>query len=84
MAKKQSTVSRRAFLSNAAIIGASSTLGASSLLTSCVGGSNENKLIPLRPASEIYIPDLPTRQSMAGPLKRRLSGAASILYASAN
>ena len=44
MTKKQSTVSRRAFLSNAAIIGAAGTLGAGSLLTSCTGGNNENNL----------------------------------------
>jgi len=77
MTKKNSTVSRRAFLSNAAIIGASGTLGAGSLLNSCAGGGNENKFIPLRPASEIYIPDLPDKAIDGKPIKAALIGCGS-------
>ena len=68
MTKAKSTVSRRTFLSNAAIIGASGTLGAGSLLTSCAGG-NENKLTPLRPAGSYYLPDLPDKAIAGRPLK---------------
>ena len=75
MSKKKSTVSRRAFLSNAAIIGASGTLGAGGLLTACSsGGSNENKLTPLRPAGEVYIPDLPDKAIDGKPLRAALVG----------
>ena len=72
MTRKESTVSRRAFLSNAAIIGASSSLGAGTLLASCAG--NENKLTPLRPAGEIYIPDLPDKAIDGKPIKAALIG----------
>jgi predicted dehydrogenase len=73
MSNKQSQVSRRAFLSNAAIIGASGTLGAGSLLTAC-SGSNENKFTPLRPASELYIPDLPDKAYDGKPIRAALIG----------
>ena len=43
----KSTISRRAFLSNASIMGASGVLVAGGALTACSSGeSNENKLIP--------------------------------------
>ncbi len=78
MTKKQSTVSRRSFLSNAAIIGASGTLGAGSLFTACSGGgNNENKLTPLRPAGEVYIPDLPDKAIDGKPIKAALIGCGS-------
>ena len=76
MTKKQSTVSRRAFLSNAAIIGASGALGAGSLLASCSGEGN-NKFTPLRPASEYYIPYLPDKAIDGKPLKAALIGCGS-------
>ena len=41
MPQKQSTVSRRSFLSNAVMVGASGTLAAGSLLTSCSGEKNK-------------------------------------------
>jgi predicted dehydrogenase len=74
MNQKPSTVSRRAFLSNAAIIGASGTLGAGSLLTACSGGSKEDKYIPLRRAGEYYVPDLPDKAIEGKPLKAALIG----------
>ena len=74
MNQKRSTVSRRAFLSNAAIIGASGTMGAGGLLTACSGGSNENKYTPLRPASEVYIPDLPDKAYDGKPIRAGLIG----------
>ena len=74
MTKKQTTVDRRAFLTNAAIIGASGTLGAGSLLTSCMGGSKERKYTPLRPAGEYYIPKLPDKAIDGKPLKAALIG----------
>jgi len=75
MKQQNFNLSRRAFLSNAALVGASSTLGAGSLLTSCSsGGNNENKFTPLRPLSEIYIPDLPDKANDGKPLKAALIG----------
>jgi len=76
MSKNQSSLSRRTFLSNAALIGASSTLGAGTLLSSCTG-SNTNKLTPLRPSSEVYIPDLPDKAIDGKPLKAALIGCGS-------
>ena len=78
MTKKKSTVSRRAFLSNAAIVGASSTLGAGTLFTACSGGgSNENKLTPLRPASEVYIPDVGDKAIEGKAVRAALIGCGS-------
>lgn len=75
MTNKKFTVSRRDFLSNAALIGASGTLGAGSLLTSCSGEkNNERKYTPLRPASEVYIPDLPDKAMEGRPIKAALIG----------
>jgi predicted dehydrogenase len=76
MSQKQSTVSRRTFLSNAAVIGASGTLGAGSLFTSCSGGNNE-KLTPLRPVGEYYVPDLTDKAIDGKPLKAALIGCGS-------
>jgi len=74
---KQTTVSRRTFLSNAAVIGASGTLGAGSLLAACSGGNNENKLTPLRAVGEYYIPELPDKAIDGKPLKAGLIGCGS-------
>jgi len=74
MSKNQSKVSRRAFLSNAAVIGASGTLGAGGLLAACTGGNSENKLTPLRPAGEYYIPDLPDKAIDGKPIRAALIG----------
>ena len=75
MSKKQSTVSRRSFLSNAAILGASGTLGAGGLLSACSGGgSNERGFTPLRPASELYIPDLQDKADDGRPLRAGVIG----------
>ncbi len=78
MTKKQFNSSRRTFLSNAALIGASSTLGAGAILSSCSGGGDKGeKLIPLRPASEVYIPDLPDKAMDGKPIKAALIGCGS-------
>ena len=75
MESKQSTVSRRTFLSSAAMAGASGALGAGGLLSSCSGAANqENKLTPLRSASEYYIADLPDRAIDGKPLRAALIG----------
>ncbi|MDR2039953.1 MAG: Gfo/Idh/MocA family oxidoreductase [Bacteroidales bacterium] len=76
MKRKQFNRSRRAFLSNAAVIGASGALGTGAILASC-SGSQENKLIPLRPASEVYIPDLPDKAIDGKPIKAALIGCGS-------
>ena len=68
-------VSRRAFLSNAAFVGVSGALGAGSVLTSCSGsGKDESKYVPLRPLSEVYIPELPDKAINGKPLKAALIG----------
>ena len=77
MTKKRTNYSRRAFLSNAAIIGASGTLGAGSLLTSCSGAAGDAKYTPLRPSNEIYIPDLPDKAVDGKPIKAALIGCGS-------
>ena len=75
MKKDQTTVDRRTFLSSLAVVGASGTLGGGSLLSSCSGGRNdEKKLTPLRPASEVYIPDLPDKAVDGRPVKAGLIG----------
>jgi len=73
---KKLNFSRRAFLSNAAIIGASGTLGAGTLLTAC-SGNNRDKITPLRPAGEYYIPELPDKAIDGKPLKAALIGCGS-------
>ena len=78
MTEKQSTVSRRTFLSSAAIGGAAVALGAGTLLTACSGGgSSENDLKPLRPADEYYIPDLPDKAIDGKPIRAALIGCGS-------
>ena len=78
MSNKQSKVSRRAFLSSAAIGGAAGALGAGTLLTACSGGgSNENKLTPLRPVGEYYIPELGDKAIDGKPIRAALIGCGS-------
>ena len=75
---KQTTVNRRTFLSNVALIGASGALGSGSLLTSCSGGgNNDNKLTPLRPADEVYIPELGDKAIAGKPVRAGLIGCGS-------
>jgi len=76
MDKATTTVSRRTFLSSAAMISASGALGTGSFLTSCSGGEkNEDKLIPLRPSEEVYIPvDLGDKAIEGRPLRAALIG----------
>ncbi len=71
MSKKQ--ISRREFLSYSAVAGAVGVLGVPSLLTSCADGSSKNT--PLRPAGEVYVPDLSMDKAMDGkPLKAGVIG----------
>ncbi len=78
MIKRQTNVDRRTFLSNVGVLGASVSLGAGSLLTACSGGrSNENKLTPLRPSGEVYIPELPDKAVDGKPIKAALIGCGS-------
>jgi len=71
MTKKKSTVSRRTFLSSAAVVGASGAIGAGGLLTACSGS---DKLTPLRQPSEYYIPNLTDKAIAGKPLKAALIG----------
>lgn len=56
---KKNSINRREFLSYSALVGgAVSTLGAGSVLTSCAGGEKTPAIVPLKAASELYIPTL--------------------------
>jgi len=79
MSKKNHTLSRREFISNAALIGASTTLGSGAILSSCTNeGSNKVKYTPLRPVSEYHVSDdLPDKAIDGKPLKAALIGCGS-------
>ena len=74
------TTSRRKFIKN---VGAGSalltagSLGAGSLVTSCNSGSGKSGFTPLRPESEIYIPDLPDKAIDGKPVRAALVGCGS-------
>ena len=72
--KVKNTFSRRDFLSNAAVIGAGSTLSAGAILGSCSSDAGKGKYTPLRPLNEIYIPDLPDKAIDGKPIKAALIG----------
>ena len=75
MSKKQSTESRRDFLSNAAIMCTSGALGVGGLLGGCSDErGNKEKLTPLRPAGDYYIPDLPDKAMDGRHIKAALIG----------
>jgi len=73
----KNTFSRRDFLSSAATLGVGSTLGAGTILSSCSSSASEAKYTPLRPDSEIYIPDLPDKAIDGRPIKAALIGCGS-------
>ena len=77
MTKEKSTLSRRSFLSSAAIAGTSGVIGAGGLLAACSGEGAENKLTPLRLPGEYYIPELPDKAIDRKPLKAALIGCGS-------
>jgi predicted dehydrogenase len=61
--KKESSISRRSFLKNSAMVGALGAIGtgsAASVLTSCAGGeTGKAALKPLKESGSYYIPELP-------------------------
>lgn len=62
---------RRSFLSGAATIGISSTLGPGVLLSAC---ADKEKQTPLHPENELYIPELPDKAINGKPIKAALIG----------
>ncbi len=62
---------RREFFTHAAVAGAA-VAGAGALLNSCSGGGE--KLVPLRPLSDLYIPDLMDKAKDGKPLKAGVIG----------
>ena len=66
------TISRRAFISSSATIGAAGIIGGGALLTSCKGGNG--KLVPLKQPGEYYIPELPDKAIEGRELKVGLIG----------
>jgi predicted dehydrogenase len=73
----KSNLSRRDFLSSAAVVGAAGALGSGAILSSCTGGGGGDKLVPLRPASEVFIPELGDKAIDGKPLKAALIGCGS-------
>lgn len=57
---KEKDLSRRKFLTNAAIIGAAS-MAAPAILASCSGGNGNGKQTPLKKEGEYYVPELPDK-----------------------
>ena len=70
-------LNRREFLSTAAVAGAIGTLGAGTMLASCTSGGATpaaDKLVPLLPADQVYIPNLTDKAPDGKPLKAILVG----------
>jgi len=69
---KKNSVNRREFFTSAAVVGAVGAMGTSAILTSCSGGGE--KLVPLRPLSDLYIPNLMDKAIEGKPLKAGVIG----------
>ena len=61
MSKKKTTLSRRSFLTSAAVVGASGAVGVGGVLSGCSGNNTDTGFTPLRSPDEYYIPLFPTR-----------------------
>jgi predicted dehydrogenase len=78
MSKKKNACSRRTFISSAALLGASGAIGTGTLSSSCAKNrSSDNRLTPLRPLEELYIPELPDQAMDGKPVKAALIGCGS-------
>ena len=71
MKKSKQLINRRSFLTSAATIGVGGTLTSGMVFNSC---SAKEKYTPLRPASEVYIPDLHDKAVDGKPIKAVLIG----------
>jgi len=69
---KKNSLNRREFFTSAAMVGAVGTIGAGAILASCSGGGD--KLVPLRPLSDLYIPNLMDKANDGKPLKAGVIG----------
>jgi predicted dehydrogenase len=69
---KKNSLDRRQFFTGAAVISAIGAVGAGAILNSCSGG--KDKLVPLKPESELYIPDLMDKAKDGKPLKAGVIG----------
>ncbi|MGP1476799.1 MAG: Gfo/Idh/MocA family protein [Phocaeicola sp.] len=67
-------ISRRAFFSYSAMLGASGMIGSSSILTSCAGKEKGSENTPLKQPGEYYIPELPDKAIDGKELKVGLVG----------
>ena len=70
MTKKN--LNRRDFFTSAAVVGAVGAIGAGAILASCSEGGE--KLVPLRPLSDLYIPNLVDKANDGKPLKAGVIG----------
>lgn len=66
-------LSRRAFISNAAAIGVLGTCGTGAMLSACSGGKR-GEYTRLRPAGEVYIPDVGDKAIDGKPVRAALVG----------
>lgn len=69
---KKNSLNRRQFFTGAAVVSAVGAVGAGAILSSCSGG--KDKLVPLKPESELYIPDLMDKAKDGKPLKAGVIG----------
>ena len=67
-------ISRRAFFTYSAALGATGMIGSSSILTSCAGGEKSGAQTPLKKPGEYYIPELPDKAIEGRELKVGLVG----------
>ncbi len=68
------SVNRRDFFKSAAVVGAASTLGAGTILSSCSGGEKTPVLVPLANLANAYVPELPDYANDGKPLRAGLIG----------
>jgi predicted dehydrogenase len=68
------SVNRRDFFKSAAVVGAASTLGAGTILSSCSGGEKTPALAPLSSLANAYVPELPDFANDGKPLRAGLIG----------
>lgn len=68
------SVNRRDFFKSAAVVGAASTLGAGTIITSCSGGDKTPALVPLASLANAYIPELTDYANDGKPLRAGVIG----------
>jgi predicted dehydrogenase len=70
----KNSVNRRDFFRSAAVVGAASTLGAGTILSSCSAGDKKPVLVPLASLANAYIPELADYANDGKPLRAGVIG----------